>query len=78
MNVAKWGDSLVIRLPAKLVEQMNLKEGDDVKLVAGQGQINIYTRIEREEALRRLFARCNENPIVPDDYVFDREEANAR
>ncbi len=78
MIVSKWGNSMAVRLPAKLVEKMGLKEGDNVDIVAGDGQISIYKQIEREEVLKRLFQRCNENPIVPDDYVFDREEANAR
>ena len=30
MQVAKWGNSLAIRLPAALVEQLQLKEGDEI------------------------------------------------
>ena len=30
MHVAKWGNSLGVRLPRKLVEEMGLKAGDAV------------------------------------------------
>ena len=31
-TIAKWGNSLAIRLPAKLVERMNLKVGDELNI----------------------------------------------
>jgi antitoxin MazE len=34
MKVAKWGNSLAIRLPAILVEAMGLKEGDELNITA--------------------------------------------
>ena len=30
MQVAKWGNSLAIRLPAAVVEALKLKEGDEI------------------------------------------------
>jgi antitoxin MazE len=33
MRVAKWGDSLAVRLPNKLVEDMGLSAGDEVNVV---------------------------------------------
>jgi antitoxin MazE len=36
MQVAKWGNSLAVRLPAAVVEVLGLKEGDDIEIqVAG-------------------------------------------
>jgi hypothetical protein len=32
MKVARWGNSLAMRLPAKLVDDMGLKEGDELNL----------------------------------------------
>ena len=31
MQVAKWGNSLAVRLPAAVVEMLALKEGDDIQ-----------------------------------------------
>ena len=32
MQVSKWGNSLAIRLPAAVVEALELKEGDDIEI----------------------------------------------
>ena len=37
MQVAKWGNSLAVRLPATVVEALQLKEGDDIEIhIAGE------------------------------------------
>lgn len=33
MQVAKWGNSLAVRLPASVVEALGLREGDDIEIV---------------------------------------------
>ena len=38
MQVAKWGNSLAVRLPAVVVDALDLKEGDEIEIhVAGGG-----------------------------------------
>jgi len=32
MQVAKWGNSLAVRLPAAVVEALDLKEGDEIEI----------------------------------------------
>jgi antitoxin MazE len=32
MQVAKWGNSLAVRLPATVVEALNLKPGDNIDI----------------------------------------------
>lgn len=32
MQVAEWGNSLAVRLPAPVVEALQLKEGDDIEI----------------------------------------------
>jgi antitoxin MazE len=77
MQVSKWGNSLAVRLPKKLVEELGLKEGDDVNVVAAKdGTIEVETREDqRRRALERMAAR---NWTLPPDYKFDRDEANER
>ncbi len=42
MKVAKWGNSLAVRLPRPVVEALDLKEGDDVQIVAaGAGGLEV-------------------------------------
>jgi antitoxin MazE len=76
MQVAKWGNSLAVRLPAAVVEVLGLKEGDDIEIhVADRGEFGILRKPGREELLKRLRAFRGR---LPADFKFDREEANAR
>jgi antitoxin component of MazEF toxin-antitoxin module len=36
MRIAKWGNSLAVRLPVSIVEELHLQEGDEVELVKGE------------------------------------------
>lgn len=76
MQVAKWGNSLAVRLPKKLVVELRLKEGDDVSIVAAEeNQIMIKRDDTANDAIARMAARKWK---LPEDYHFDRDEANAR
>lgn len=76
MQVAKWGNSLAIRLPATVVEALGLKEGDDIEVhVADDRFFGIARKPGREELVQRLRAFRGR---LPADFRFDREEANAR
>ena len=44
MRVFKWGNSLAIRLPAAVVEALDLKEGDDIDVrIVGRAGFEIAT-----------------------------------
>jgi antitoxin MazE len=77
MQVSKWGNSLAVRLPKALVEELGLKEGDQLNVVAASnGTIEVQTREDqRRRALARMAAR---NWTLPEGYRFDRDEANER
>ena len=70
MRVSKRGNSLVIRLPAALVETLNLQEGDDVTLrVAGVRTLEV----ERTLGAHDLLARVRRfRGRLPQDYKFVR------
>ena len=76
MQVAKWGNSLAIRLPAAVVEALKLKEGDDIEIrVGGAREFSVSRKPGRAELLKRLRAFRGR---LPADFKFHREEANAR
>lgn len=76
MQVAKWGNSLAIRLPAAVVEALELKEGDQIEIrVAGDRAFEVSRDRSRERALARL--RRLRRPLPP-GFRFDRDEANER
>ena len=77
MQVSKWGDSLAVRLPAAVVEALELQEGDSIEIVADsprrvairRKQANLESRLARLRAFRGR---------LPADFHFDRDEANTR
>ena len=76
MQVSKWGNSLAIRLPAAVVEALDLKEGDEVEVrVVGERDFDIARDRSRERALKRIRALRKE---LPAGWKFDRDEANRR
>ena len=76
MQVAKWGNSLAIRLPKAVVEALDLKEGDDISIhVMGARAFEIEKSLTPQEALARLRKYRGR---LPADFLFDREEANER
>lgn len=74
MRVAKWGNSLAIRLPHAVVAALGLKEGDAIEVhVAGRRTFEV----EKTPAPRELLARLRKyRGRLPADFRFDRLEAN--
>lgn len=76
MQISKWGNSLAIRLPAAVVEALELKEGDDIEVVvADESTFGIRKKPSNQTLLKRLHKFRGR---LPDDFVFDRESANQR
>ena len=76
MQVAKWGNSLAIRIPAAVVNALELREGDDVEIHAVDSRVLEVVKKPRNtellERLRRL------RGALPADFTFERDEANVR
>ena len=49
MQVAKWGNSLAVRLPAELVRKLGLKEGDQIDPVKDDGKVKVRRQPRAEE-----------------------------
>jgi antitoxin MazE len=76
MQVGKWGNSLAVRLPASVVELLDLKEGDEIEIeVAGDRAFRVSRDQRREQALARL--KASRRPLPP-GFRFSRDEANER
>jgi antitoxin MazE len=76
MQVAKWGNSLAVRLPAVVVEALGLREGDEIEIHVADGrQFGVARKPGRDELLKRLRTFRGR---LPADFKFDRDEANAR
>ena len=76
MQVSKWGNSLAVRLPAAVVEVLDLKEGDDIEIhVTGSRSLEISKTPEAREILARLRKYRGK---LPADFKFDHIEAHKR
>ena len=74
MQVAKWGNSLAVRLPASVVQALDLKAGEEIDLhVVGARDLEVARKLPPEELLTRLRRLRGR---LPADFHFDRLEAN--
>ena len=76
MQVAQWGNSLAVRLPAAVVEALGLKEGDNIEIDVSEAR---RFEVKKAPGNRELLARLRKfRGRLPADFKFDRLEANAR
>lgn len=76
MQIAKWGNSLAVRIPAVVVDALGLRAGDDVEIhVTGDRAF----ALDKKPGAKELLARLRKyRGRLPEDFHFDRLEANER
>jgi len=76
MQVSKWGNSLAVRLPAAVVEALDLKEGDEIEIsVASKRDF----KIARDQSKQRALAQLRQMKwSFPRNFRFNREEIHER
>ena len=57
-TVQKWGNSLGIRIPKSIAEQVNLTEGTSVEFATRGGVLTVRPRRRRRITLRELLAKA--------------------
>ncbi|MFL9883176.1 AbrB/MazE/SpoVT family DNA-binding domain-containing protein [Paraburkholderia agricolaris] len=76
MQVAKWGNSLAVRLPASVVDALELREGDEIEIVI---EAERTFAVRKAAGIDDLFARLRQfRGKLPADFKFSRDEANER
>jgi antitoxin MazE len=76
MQIAKWGNSLAVRIPSAVVEALDLKEGEHIEVtIAGRREFGISRDRSREKAIEQI--RRLRRPLPP-GFKFSRLEANER
>ena len=72
MKVAKWGNSIAVRIPSDVVEKLGLSPNEEVEInVTGEHSFEVKRDCRRRDAIdaiRRLAV-----PLPP-GYKFNREE----
>jgi antitoxin MazE len=76
MQVAKWGNSLAVRLPASLVEALGLQEGDDIEIIVDTPRNFAVRKKPGADALLASLRQFRGK--LPADFKFSRDEANER
>ena len=75
-KVAKWGNSLAMRLPAAVVSALELKEGDDIAVtLTGKRAVRVErddSRLKAIEEIRKLAKP------MPAGFRLDRLDAHER
>ena len=74
-KVAKWGNSLAIRIPAVVAEVLDIKEGDEFEVRAGKNSIELCKTPDAAELFKRLRKYRGR---MPAGWEFDRYEVNER
>ena len=76
MQISKWGNSLAVRLPAAVVEALELHEGDNIEVdIVGSRRFEISKSPSNKELLARLRKFRGR---LPTGLRFDRLEAHER
>ena len=76
MQISRWGNSLAVRLPAAVVEELGLQEGDEIEIAVDSGRrFGVRRKPDPEALLARLRGLRGR---LPADFRFDRDEANER
>jgi antitoxin MazE len=74
MQVAKWGNSLAVRLPRAVVEALRLKEGDSIEIHVTGARV---FEVAKAPIPRQLLARLRKyRGRLPPEFKFDRWQAH--
>jgi antitoxin MazE len=67
-SIARWGNSLAVRLPKAVIDALGLREGDDVRVTAEHGAVVVrpIPAIDLDAMLSRI---TPENRPEPHDWV---------
>lgn len=72
MKVAKWGNSLAIRVPAEVVDKLKLKTGDEIEIkITGEHKFEVKRDRRRLDAIEKAKKLRFE---LPANYKFNRDE----
>ena len=72
MKFAKWGNSIAVRIPAEVVTKLVISPDEEAQIkVTGEFSFEITRDRSRQNAIEKLRKL---RFVVPDDYVFDRNE----
>lgn len=78
LNIARWGNSLAVRIPAEYIKAMGVKEGDNVNAsLTADGGISIRpAKWDRKEFIKSISSSRDAMPMT--EPVVERMRREAR
>lgn len=72
MKLAKWGNSLALRIPAEVVDKLKLTPGEKIEVkIIGENGFEVSRDLSRHQAIEAL--KKLRIPL-PEGYVFRRSD----
>jgi antitoxin MazE len=62
-TIQKWGHSLAVRIPANLANQVELREGSEVSVIADHGAIVVTPKTSKKYRLEDLLKNCKPSQL---------------
>jgi antitoxin MazE len=74
VTIARWGNSLGIRIPRAALEEARMREGDRVEIVCHEGQLTIAKSQRRtlDELLAKMTPENGHEDLVPNTVGNER------
>jgi len=63
IQVKKWGNSLGLRIPQAIANQINIQDGSKINLVLNKNKIELTPAVSEEYSLNNLLALMNESNL---------------
>ncbi len=60
-NIRKWGNSQGLRIPKILLDSLKWKEGKQLEMILGEGEIILRPVKARRKSIQELFANYQED-----------------
>ena len=73
-KVQRWGNSLAVRIPSVIAEQITIEQGSEIEMIVENGSIKIVP-VRKKPTLDDLLAKCKpENRHQEVDYGVEGKE----
>ena len=76
MKVSQWGNSLAIRLPKTIIDELELKAGDELQAHAEDDDTIIIRKPNNDDGIDQTLDRLKKfRGMIPAGYQFQRKDA---
>ncbi|KRK63874.1 hypothetical protein FC72_GL001005 [Companilactobacillus tucceti DSM 20183] len=74
-KISKWGNSNGVRIPQEILDNINIKQNDEVDLIVEKGELIIKKR-DTPSTLKELFKDYNQEPFNEGEFNWGENKGN--